>query len=120
MRADKYDELMSSVSQCQLSLEALVRHLQSSSEDEFPEIGKLKYWLGLMEKYLGSVISEWERTTPVLSKAGTKMKLSDLTRTEDFLSKLSPTDFERKFSKPYHLFHNCLSKEIQNGPSKHT
>lgn len=107
-----YDQLLSSVSDGQLSLESLLREVESANPNQFPEAEKVKALLAKMERYLGELITEWEESLPLLDNS--LPNAAALHKLEDFVAKLEDANFHTDFADPYKEIHALITKAIQD------
>jgi hypothetical protein len=94
----RYVDLLPQLSQAQLRLESQVRLIEGSSS-AYPEPAKLLKLLGAAEKYLGALVSEWEKNSGLLFDTPARNPLEHFPVLCSFVDDAS-RGFKAGFAKP--------------------
>jgi hypothetical protein len=122
LRPDEYNKLLTELEDCQLEFECLSKEMTRDEDQKkvtqtMQHMDILKSLFGQMEKYLGKILSEFEKSN--LSKE-TIAKLSEekFEKVKEFTSSLgndkekATRKFTTEFSDPFDTVIKTLVKEI--------
>lgn len=107
-----YDEAMDDINDCQLELES-IREEIATNRSAFLNATLITDNLKKMDKYLGDLVSEYEKCRPAFSGNPPVLRIGDLSELKEFIAKANSENqegFKVKFSKKF----NEIRKEIRN------
>lgn len=100
MALKPYDTCMEAVSDAQLKIEGIRRDIQTTTS-MFAASEVLVSDLQRMDSYIGSLISEFERSASVNRDANGDLPMSSLPQMDDFLRSFASSGFGKEFAEPF-------------------
>lgn len=108
-----YDEQMMVVNDAQLEFENLKRDVENS-ELAFSQADEIVKNLVAIDRYLGKLISEYERRRPRITNDISTQRLSQFLRLQDFLAKSKHSLFMRRVVHPFHEVQKLIRADLLN------
>jgi hypothetical protein len=102
---------MELLNDAQLELEGLNLEI-GHFPDSFSEHSRLTKAIGLMESYLGDVLTEFERWWPKLMTEASNVPIAKLVRLNDFTGSYSGSRFATDFADQYDIAVGYMRQEL--------
>lgn len=117
VRFDEYDRQLQAVSEAQLKLESAIRQIEVNRTLFKKSAGVILSQLTNVDKYMGSLIREWERAARKLSAAPRELPLRMLPALSTFVARFERNEpFHLNFKRPFRNALRLFERAIAEGP----